>query len=74
MAEYAFADRVIEAVTAAGRDLVWTLAAIGPASFWTRRRAHEAAVHLADAQLTAGRDVDLAPEVDLGPEIAARTA
>ena len=57
------ADRVIEAVTAAGSDLVWTLSGIGPASFWARRRAHEAAVHLADAQLAAGRDVDLAPEV-----------
>jgi uncharacterized protein (TIGR03083 family) len=57
------ADRVIEAVTAAGSDLVWTLAGIGPASFWARRRAHEAAVHLADAQLAAGRDVDLAPEI-----------
>ena len=57
------ADRVIEAVTAAGSDLVWTLAGVGPASFWARRRAHEAAVHLADAQLAAGRDVDLAPEV-----------
>ena len=56
------AERVIEAVTAAGSDLVWTLAGIGPASFWARRRAHEAAVHLADAQLAAGRDVDLAPE------------
>ena len=56
------ADRVIEAVTAAGSDLVWTLAGIGPASFWARRRAHEAAVHLADAQLAAGLDVDLAPE------------
>ena len=56
------ADRVIDAVTAAGSDLVWTLAGIGPASFWARRRAHEAAVHLADAQLAAGRDVDLAPD------------
>ena len=56
------ADRVIEAVTAAGSDLVWTLAGIGPASFWARRRAHEAAVHLADAQLAAGLDVNLAPE------------
>ena len=57
------AGRVIEAVTAAGSDPVWTLAGLGPASFWARRRAHEAAVHLADAQLAAGRDVDLAPEV-----------
>ena len=56
------ADQLIEAVTAAGSDLVWTLAGIGPASFWARRRAHEAAVHLADAQLAAGLDVDLAPE------------
>ena len=57
------ADLVIDAVTAAGSDLVWTLAGIGPASFWARRRAHEAAVHLADAHLAAGRDVDLTPEV-----------
>ena len=41
---------------------MWTLAGIGPAGFWARRRAHEAAVHLADAQLAAGHDVDLAPE------------
>jgi uncharacterized protein (TIGR03083 family) len=57
------AGQVIEAVTAAGSDPVWTLAGIGPASFWARRRAHEAAVHLADAQLAAGRPVDLDPEV-----------
>ncbi len=57
------ADQVIEAVTAAGEDLVWTPAGIRPASTWARRRAHEAAVHLADAQLAAGLDVDLAPEV-----------
>jgi uncharacterized protein (TIGR03083 family) len=55
------ADQVIEAVAAAGSDLVWTMTGMRPASFWTRRRAHEAAVHLADAQLAAGRDVDLAP-------------
>ena len=57
------ADQVINAVTAAGSDVVWTLSGLGPASFWGRRRAHEAAVHLADAQLAAGRDVDLAPDV-----------
>ena len=55
------ADQVIEAVAAAGGDLVWTMTGIRPASFWTRRRAHEAAVHLADAQLAAGRDADLDP-------------
>jgi len=57
------ADQVIKAVTAAGNDPVWTLAGLGPASFWARRRAHEAAVHLADAQLAAGQDVDLAPDL-----------
>jgi uncharacterized protein (TIGR03083 family) len=56
------AGQVIEAVTAAGGDLVWTMTGRRPASFWARRRAHEAAVHLADAQLAAGQDVDLAPE------------
>src|SRR5436189_3455661 len=56
------ANQVIKAVAAAGNDPVWTLAGLGPASFWARRRAHEAAVHLADAQLAAGRDVDLAAE------------
>ena len=55
------ADQVVEAVAAAGGDLVWTMTGIRPASFWTRRRAHEAAVHLADAQLAAGRDADLDP-------------
>jgi uncharacterized protein (TIGR03083 family) len=55
------ADQVIAAAAAAGSDLVWTMTGMRPASFWTRRRAHEAAVHLADAQLAAGRDVDLAP-------------
>jgi uncharacterized protein (TIGR03083 family) len=57
------ADQVVEAVRAADGDLVWTLGGMGPASFWARRRAHETAVHLADAQLAAGRDVDLAPDL-----------
>ena len=56
------AVQVIEAVTAAGSDPVWTFTGMRPASFWARRRAHEAAVHLADAQLAAGRDVELAPD------------
>jgi uncharacterized protein (TIGR03083 family) len=59
----ASADLVVEAVTAAGDDQAWTFIGMRPANFWARRRAHEAAVHLADAQLAAGRDVDLAPEV-----------
>jgi len=56
------ADQVIDAVTGAGGALVWTMTGMRPAGFWARRRAHESAVHLADAQLAAGRDVDLAPE------------
>jgi len=56
----AAAARVIAAVTAAGGDLVWTFFGTGPAGFWARRRAHEVAVHLADAQLATGRDVNLA--------------
>jgi uncharacterized protein (TIGR03083 family) len=59
----AAADQVIEAVAAAGSDPVWTMIGLRPAGFWARRRAHEAAVHLADAQLAAGRDVDLAPDL-----------
>jgi uncharacterized protein (TIGR03083 family) len=59
----ASADLVAEAVTAAGSDQAWTFIGMRPAGFWARRRAHEAAVHLADAQLAAGRDVDLAPGV-----------
>ena len=55
------AARVIEAVTAAGSELVWTFIGMRPAPFWGRRRAPEAAVHLAGAQLAAGRDAGLAP-------------
>jgi uncharacterized protein (TIGR03083 family) len=55
------ADLVAEAVTAVGDEPVWTFTGPRPARWWARRRAHEAAVHLADAQLAAGRDVDLAP-------------
>lgn len=57
------ADQVIKAVTAAGHAPVWTLVGMGPASFWARRRAHEAAVHLADAQLASGHEIDLAPDL-----------
>ena len=59
----AAAARVIAAVTAAGGDLVWTFLGPRPAGFWARRRAHEVAVHLADAQLATGRDVDLAADL-----------
>lgn len=57
----AAADLVIDAVTAAGDEPVWTFTGMRPAGFWARRRTHEAAVHLADAQLATGRKVTLAP-------------
>jgi uncharacterized protein (TIGR03083 family) len=50
---------VVEAVTAAGAERVWTFVGTRPAGFWARRRAHEAAVHLADVQLATGRDTGL---------------
>jgi uncharacterized protein (TIGR03083 family) len=59
----ASADLVAEAVTAAGGDQAWTFIGMRPASFWARRRAHEAAVHLADAQLAVGQEVDLTADV-----------
>lgn len=51
------ASRVIDAVRAAGTEPVWTLTGIGPANWWARRRAHEVAVHLADARLAVGEDI-----------------
>jgi uncharacterized protein (TIGR03083 family) len=59
----ASAELVVKAVTAAGDEQAWTFVGMRPASFWARRRAHEAAVHLADAQLAAGLEVDLAAGV-----------
>ncbi len=56
------AARVAAAVKAADGDLVWTFLGMRPAGFWARRRAHEVAVHLADAQLATGQDTDLAAD------------
>lgn len=55
------ATEIIEAVAAADDAPVWTFIGTRPATFWARRRAHEVAVHLADAQLATGREVVLAP-------------
>jgi uncharacterized protein (TIGR03083 family) len=59
------AQRVIDAVRAAGEDTVWAGDGIGPASYWARRMAHETLVHRVDAQLAAGAE----PEID--PALAA---
>jgi uncharacterized protein (TIGR03083 family) len=57
------AHRVIDAVRAAGCDLVWAFGDLAPASFWARRMAHETLVHRADAGLAAGREVSIAPDL-----------
>jgi uncharacterized protein (TIGR03083 family) len=57
------ASRVVGAVQEAGSDRVWAFNALRPASFWGRRMAHETAVHRADAELAAGRDPVIAPDV-----------
>jgi uncharacterized protein (TIGR03083 family) len=62
---HAGADRVVDAVRAAGQDQVWAFGRQRPAPFWARRMAHETAVHRADAQIAAGK----APVID--PDIAA---
>ncbi|MGE5286200.1 MAG: maleylpyruvate isomerase family mycothiol-dependent enzyme [Micromonosporaceae bacterium] len=57
------ASLVVGAVKAAGADPVWTFTGMRPASFWARRRAHETAVHLADAQLATGREAALPADI-----------
>jgi uncharacterized protein (TIGR03083 family) len=59
----ASASLVADAVKAAGPEPVWTFAGMRPASFWGRRRAHEAAVHLVDAQLATGREISMAADL-----------
>jgi uncharacterized protein (TIGR03083 family) len=53
------ADRLIDAVRAAGDELVWAFTTLCPASFWARRIAHETLVHLADVQLAVGDVIDI---------------
>lgn len=57
------AERLVTALRDAGIDPVWTSAGIGPASFWARRMAHEAAVHRADAELAASLRPTFAPDL-----------
>jgi len=63
---HAGAERLIDAVGAAGEDRVWAFGRQRPASFWARRMAHETAMHRADAQLATGRapviDADIAAD------------
>ena len=59
----ASADLVAGKVAAAPDVPVWTFIGSRPARFWLRRRAHEAAVHLMDAQLAAGQEISLATDL-----------
>lgn len=61
---HAGAQRLIDAVEQAGMETpVWTFIGQRPASWWIRRRLHEATVHRADATLALGRDYTLDPEL-----------
>jgi uncharacterized protein (TIGR03083 family) len=49
------ARRLGEAVREAGPTVVWGFGTQWPATLWGRRMCHETVVHVADAQLAAGR-------------------
>lgn len=76
------AQRVLDAVAQSGPDTpAWTFMGPRPASWWVRRRLHEATVHRADAVLALGGDFSLSPELaadgisellDLIPALIAR--
>lgn len=61
------AQQVLDAITQVGPDNpAWTFLGPRPASWWVRRRLHEATVHRADAALALGddfRDFTLPPEL-----------
>lgn len=63
------AQRMLDAVAQVGPDTeVWTFLGPRPASWWVRRRLHEATVHRADAALALHGDAD---GFTLSPELAA---
>ncbi len=53
--------RAVDVVGSAAK--VWTFLGARPAGWWIRRRAHEVAVHRADAAIALGADFDLPAEV-----------
>lgn len=58
------AQSLVDAVHTIGAATpVWTFVGPRPASWWVRRRLHEATVHRADAALALGAAYHLAPEV-----------
>ena len=54
---------VREDAEAAPEAEVWTFTGPKPASWWVRRRLHEATVHRADVALASGTTYEIAPEV-----------
>ncbi|MEI5101306.1 maleylpyruvate isomerase family mycothiol-dependent enzyme [Streptomyces sp. PmtG] len=58
------AERFGETMRGAEADTpVWTWTGEGTAGFWARRMTHEVAIHRADAEIAAGVEYALAPEV-----------
>jgi uncharacterized protein (TIGR03083 family) len=57
------AELLTAAVSEAGAVPVWAFVRQAPAPFWARRMAHETLVHRADAQLAAGQQVQIAPDL-----------
>lgn len=58
------AVELVEAVAEAGPDTpVWTFVGERPAQFWLRRMLADTTVHHADAALTAGRELVVAPDL-----------
>jgi uncharacterized protein (TIGR03083 family) len=54
---------LVAAVQEADGDPVWTFTGLRPAGYWARRMAHETAVHRADAEITAGREPRIEPDI-----------
>jgi uncharacterized protein (TIGR03083 family) len=58
------AQRLVDAVDDVGPETpVWTFLGSRPASWWVRRRLHEATVHKADAALALGLDYSLTADL-----------
>jgi uncharacterized protein (TIGR03083 family) len=57
------AGQLVAAVQEADGEPVWTFTGLRPADFWARRMAHETAVHRADAEITAGREPSIEPDI-----------
>jgi uncharacterized protein (TIGR03083 family) len=57
------ADDLAKTVLDAGETPVWTFFGEQPARFWLRRMLHDTTIHHADAALTTGTTVEVAPDL-----------